>query len=434
MIATRRALFTGHLAAPQVMARSQASVPFFDFPSVSTPQQAVAIHRRMRRRPLLLSSGEIIVPTRRGAITGLSSMAAAFALCPRPVAGASKFADYFSALSAKDPTYGATGNGTTDDRAAIQACFDAAFGASPGHGNANKFLNKAVYFPAGNYKVGAPLYLNNVFGGHVFGDASLSTRLFYSGAFSGNSVAVSTGGANAITPLLMTDGWNYSLMEGLNLAMTTDNNSVAFYLYGNTSSCNANTFRNIAIEGPNTDGMLIGYESPSTAVSECLYINVTFALCGLAGLRVIGANTLNHWVYGGGAASCGNNPAYSANNPAGYSCVTGSIPIMAGGGHANNIWDIYNNGAIATSISGVRTESLQFAQLTTGNFHLSGCIQDQASATKFAQVDGTVVMDACNSGGTAAVISGSGNLYLRGCTFANANVVAAFGGMVKQNI
>jgi polygalacturonase len=51
--------------------------------------------------------------------------------------------------------FGATGLGIVDDGPAIQAAFNAAFGppGSP-HGNANRFLNKAVFFPAGNYKVG----------------------------------------------------------------------------------------------------------------------------------------------------------------------------------------------------------------------------------------------------------------------------------------
>jgi len=49
---------------------------------------------------------------------------------------------------------GAIGDGVTDDTAAIQAAFDLAFGSwTSAHGDPNSYLNKAVYFPGGNYKV-----------------------------------------------------------------------------------------------------------------------------------------------------------------------------------------------------------------------------------------------------------------------------------------
>ena len=49
--------------------------------------------------------------------------------------------------------FGAAGDGSADDTAAIQAALDAAFGpASSPHGDTNRSLNRPVYFPAGNYK------------------------------------------------------------------------------------------------------------------------------------------------------------------------------------------------------------------------------------------------------------------------------------------
>ena len=53
-------------------------------------------------------------------------------------------------VNIKDPRFGATGNGTTDDTAAIQAAIDYAF--------ANNL--KAVYCPSGTYKTSSTIYLD----------------------------------------------------------------------------------------------------------------------------------------------------------------------------------------------------------------------------------------------------------------------------------
>lgn len=72
--------------------------------------------------------------------------------------------------------FGAKGDNEADDHDAIQNCIDAAYGAaSDPHGNANVTLNKAVYFPAGHYKIGSPLMLTAVQSGHLFGDGRMAT-------------------------------------------------------------------------------------------------------------------------------------------------------------------------------------------------------------------------------------------------------------------
>src|SRR5215470_11486454 len=73
--------------------------------------------------------------------------------------------------------FGAVGDGATDDTAAIQATFDAAFGPANNPHGANSYLNKPVYFPTGRYIIKSPLVLTTVKGGHIFGDGSLATSL-----------------------------------------------------------------------------------------------------------------------------------------------------------------------------------------------------------------------------------------------------------------
>jgi hypothetical protein len=93
----------------------------------------------------------------------------ALALLPQRASADTPFTSFpFTATGARTPRtmpdrlgeiknvkdYGAVGDGVTDDTAAIQECFDAAFGtwASP-HGGTNATWNKAVFFPQGTYKV-----------------------------------------------------------------------------------------------------------------------------------------------------------------------------------------------------------------------------------------------------------------------------------------
>lgn len=55
--------------------------------------------------------------------------------------------------------FGATGDGSTDDASAINAAFDAAFGASDSPHGSTPTLNRPVFFPAGTYRVVSPAAL-----------------------------------------------------------------------------------------------------------------------------------------------------------------------------------------------------------------------------------------------------------------------------------
>src|SRR5262245_10262571 len=117
-------------------------------------------------------------------------------------------------LNVKD--FGATGDGETDDTAAIQACFDAAYGTvtSP-HGQNGKYLNKPVFFPAGNYITTRTLNLRWVMCAWIAGAGSKVTSITYKGPIS----------RSAKTNIVFTDGFAYSTVEGISFVMTGGNSA-----------------------------------------------------------------------------------------------------------------------------------------------------------------------------------------------------------------
>ncbi|MFM0013707.1 glycosyl hydrolase family 28-related protein [Paraburkholderia sediminicola] len=74
-------------------------------------------------------------------------------------------------IDAKDPAYGAIGNGVADDTAALQAAINAAIS-----------LGRRLFIPGGTYKVTAPLVIN-ASGLTIFGIAYQATNIVASGNF-----------------------------------------------------------------------------------------------------------------------------------------------------------------------------------------------------------------------------------------------------------
>jgi hypothetical protein len=113
--------------------------------------------------------------------------------------------------------YGATGNGITDDRAAIVTALAAAFGpVNNPNGHGNPFINKPVYFPPGNYVVKNVIYLTNILGGQIFGGGPGATQIFFQGTGAeGNSTF--TDFPN-FTPVFMCDGVSHTTFEGMTIA------------------------------------------------------------------------------------------------------------------------------------------------------------------------------------------------------------------------
>ena len=111
-------------------------------------------------------------------------------------------------INVKD--FGAVGDGQTNDTAAIQAAFDAAFktGGTP-HG-LNGYLNRAVYFPGGRYLCNN-LMLTQVYGGRIYGAGQNATILKYNGPHPTRG---------AMGPVLSTNGFAFSTIENMRLVLT----------------------------------------------------------------------------------------------------------------------------------------------------------------------------------------------------------------------
>ena len=323
--------------------------------------------------------------------------------------------------------WGAKGDGATDDRAAIQAAFDAAFGtpASP-NGSNGRYRNRAVYFPNGNYLVSGPLYLIGVYGAHIFGAGAASTKLTYTGPMNGQTVV-----GNGITALIMTNGFAYSRMEGLHLSIA-NSNSTCMYIFqdGTKGQTNGNTFADMLFDGA-TAGVLIGYQS-NALCSENLFINCSAISCAGYGFRIIGSNALNNNFVSCGASSCG----------VGFSCPTGGMHISCASLAVNNI-DI-TTGQQPITIHATRSESARFIDMSASQTRaiISGCNQAAGAGAGYfvnlasgnvAIIDACVQESALSTEGRITGSSGS-KVYLRGNDFRNTGYLTGFTGTIAQNI
>jgi hypothetical protein len=334
--------------------------------------------------------------------------------------------------------FGAKGDGSTDDTAAIQAAINAAFGplSSP-HGQGNPFLNKPLYFPAGNYIISSPLYLKNILGGHIYGAGDGSTQIFFVGTGAeGNSFSSEY---PQFTPVFMIDGVAYTVFEGISLGcsqssapstltLTTSASTISgttltfssvpvtvkagmqvydktspnaisayvlsttpttvtlssavvstvgngdtiifvssrmgFYVYqsGSNGSTSGITFRNMNISAFGT-GIFAGGQTTANC-ENCSVEDCQFNLCIYAAIRLVGFNTLNWQVIGGGTSQCGTVSTFVSNSiqgngSAAYSVETGGITAIVNMSCSNGTdgIDIYQAGSQITTVLGGRSES-----------------------------------------------------------------------------
>ena len=253
--------------------------------------------------------------------------------------------------------YGAVGDGSTDDTAAIQNALDTAFGpASAPHGNDFR-LNRPVYFPAGRYRTSAPLKVTAVMGGWIMGAGRLATTIWGGGT------------------LFATNGFAYSRVEGMGFDSQGGEGSICFDLNLTTSGVpgyqsQADSFYDCMFSGANI-GVRIG--AGALQSSENMFINCHFTNL-TTGLMTCNANALQNQIHGGNFQAC----------KTGIHMGSGSCPIIMGVGFQNwmaqgpDDYDIkIDYSAYDTiHISGCRTESANFVFASAGvNIKISACSQ-----------------------------------------------------------
>jgi parallel beta-helix repeat protein len=162
-------------------------------------------------------------------------------------------------LSVKD--FGATGDGTTDDTTAVQACITAA-----------ALANRAVYIPGGAYKLSAQL----VYSGRtvsIYGDGPEITELFWTAAAGSTGILVTLAKIGSFSV-------NFNI-RGLSLTTLKTVSGTAIRVVGTTTYDDRVSTRaiikDLVIRGrtnPTTDGWLIGVDLDATP--RCYVENVNF--------------------------------------------------------------------------------------------------------------------------------------------------------------
>jgi hypothetical protein len=343
-------------------------------------------------------------------------------------------------INVKD--YGAKGDGVSNDGAAIQSAFDAAYGPA-GSPNAHQWFNKGVYIPHGTYLVDKQLALAPVGGGGgaagawLFGDGQRNTRLVYTGP---NSNLY-----GGITALMTTQFMNYSRVQGITFDVTGSNSTIAVHNADIAPGSNGGTgvsWIDCGFVGGTSFGILFDTSSEG---SEQLFVGCTFDSCSgttstlhdkqgnplACGLCLGSSNTLDHTVVG----------CKFSNNGCGIAAPVGGVMLVEGCNfHNNSNIDLWVKQQNAPAVVGCYSDSPTFC--CAGPVWISGCYHNTASvglffdgtATFFDQDNPLVTIESCYSPNSKLTSNSGNTLYLRGNTFSRADYLTGWLGTVKENI
>lgn len=278
--------------------------------------------------------------------------------------------------------FNAKGDGTTDDTAAIQAAFDFAYGAygsehgeNAGGGRLGSGANKVVFFPAGRYKITAPLRVNLVWSPTLIGAGSHQSRIFFDPAHA--PVASETFGAfprdfTGIYPVIQFLTCWHVTVEGL----TFDGSGVQnLIMHCGTHPAGVDDghdgyYRDVHIKGAaNIAGSSNGVAFTGAAMgSERTWTRCKFTNCAKYGYIITGGNTINHFFYG-----C----VFSDNAFGLYQVGQGGSVSFIGCYSENNSTIDYYCGGDATSVKGCRSKSQNFLAIDgyiASNTHINSSV------------------------------------------------------------
>jgi hypothetical protein len=251
--------------------------------------------------------------------------------------------------------FGAVGDGTADDTAAIQAAITYAFVTAGG---------KPLFIPDGTYKLTTSLKITGLLGGRMYGAGRHKTVLQQT---------------TANECVILADGCAYSRFSDFKLVHTAGTTTVGLFdLGGNSPAPQSNTFENLFFQrsGPNYTLRGLGLGTTGVMGSENLIINCFFSLLR-SGVMTCNQNALQNQVIGGNFQGC----MY------GIHVYAGSVTNVSGVGF-QNYW-FYNE-------SNVNTEPVPQCAAGGYDVHIFNSVAD------------TCVIEGCRSEGTTLNSAGNG--------------------------
>ena len=301
-------------------------------------------------------------------------------------------------VNVKDPQFGAAGDFSVDDTAAIQAAVNHCFGspAAP-HSSAMASKNSVLYFPAGNYRITAPIKLTKLHGCRVIGSGRFATQI----------VNVAGG------PIFATNGCGYSHFEGIYLR-SSDTSSAVFDLNWDGTpggaALQSNSFIDMFFDG-GAYGIDIG--AGGFMGSENIFLNCFWYRCATAGLKTSNFNACQNTIVGGNIQACNMGVWVSR----------GSVTVIESVGfQLQREWDIrVDNSANDTmNVIGCRTESQNFMQIKNYvQAVVLGCTQASPhdSGTFLEPAGCPATAERCVSTNGQIVLDAEARLTVRGCSF-----------------
>lgn len=259
--------------------------------------------------------------------------------------------DLSSALGIFDVTsYGAIGDGVTDDTAAIQAAIDAAVGGSvaAGAGAVRQALG-SVYLPVGQYKVTNSLKIYSVSGFQMCGDGT-STQISMSGTTRAyvldiNGVAYSKFFDFTVNGLTSSDIVTTAAI-GLNWDNTTSVNSTRSVHFENLVIRNLKYVHGLDLGGSSANRQVSEITVTQCKISGEDHDDATYWKTGIRCGSSTAGNILNHWI---------TDTSVFFHQ---YNILANSTNVTATGidcGHAEV--DFRQTGGTNLSVKGVRSET-----------------------------------------------------------------------------